>query len=93
MILWLHRFQVKEFLIREARRRGKLDYQGQPIRIVEDHCQEVMSKRAEYRAVMTELYNPARLRISVPTEDKKWLRSANEAQSYLDNLPGSSHPP
>lgn len=33
VILQLHRFQVKELLIREATRRGKLDYRGQQIRI------------------------------------------------------------
>lgn len=100
VILRLHRFQVKELLIREARRRGKLDYHGQQIRIVDDYCPEVVSKRAEYRGVMTELYNrglkpsllyPARLRITLPTGEKKWLRSADEAQNYVDNLPTTSH--
>ncbi len=102
VILRLHRFQVKELLIREARRRSKLEYRGQQIRIVEDYCPEVLSKRAEYRAVMTDLYNrglrpsllyPARLRITLPTGDKKWLRSPDEARSYVDNLPASSRSP
>ena len=102
VILRLHRFQVKELLIREARRSGKLDYQGQQIQIVEDYCPGVLSKRAVYRAVMTELYNrglkpsllyPARLRITLSTGDKKWLRSADEARAYVDNLPASSCSP
>lgn len=99
VILRLHRYQIKDLLIREARRRGKLDYRGQQIRIVEDYCPEVLSQRAEYREVMTELYNrglkpsllfPARLRITLSSGERKWLRSADEARRYVDGLPSVS---
>lgn len=99
VILRLHRYQIKDLLIREARRRGKLDYRGQQIRVVEDYSPEVVSQRAEYKDVMSELYNrglkpsllyPARLRITLPSGDKKWLRSADEAQKYIGGLPAAS---
>ncbi|KAL0161299.1 hypothetical protein M9458_045026, partial [Cirrhinus mrigala] len=80
VILQLHRYQIKDLLICEARRRGKLEYRGQQIRIVEDYCPEVMSQRAEYRGVMTELYDrglkpsllyPTRLRITLSNGERK----------------------
>lgn len=95
VILRLHRYRIKDLLIREARRRGKLDYRGQQIRIVEDYCPEILNQRAEYREVMTELYNrglkpsllyPARLRITLSSGEKMWLRSADEARKYVDRL-------
>lgn len=102
VILRLHRHQIKDLLIREARRRGKLDYRGQQIRIVEDYCPEVLSQRAEYREVMSELYGrglkpsllyPARLRITLSSGERKWLRSADEARRYVDGLPNVSRTP
>ncbi|KAL0149605.1 hypothetical protein M9458_055132, partial [Cirrhinus mrigala] len=99
VILRLHRYQMKDLLIREARRRGKLEYRGQQICIVEDYCPEVMSQRAEYRGVMTELYDrglkpsllyPARLRITLSNGERKWLRSVDEARKYVDGLPSIS---
>lgn len=102
VILRLHRYQVKDLLIREARRRGKLDYHGQQVRVVEDYSPEVLSQRAEYREVMADLYKrglkpsllyPARLRITLPDGDKKWLRSTDEARRYIDGLPPPSSPP
>lgn len=93
VILRLHRFQVKDLLVREARRRGKMEYRGHPIRIVEDYSPEVLSQRAEYRDAMTTLYKlgmrpallfPARLRITLPNGEKKWLKSAAEARKYID---------
>ncbi|XP_028428664.1 Na(+)/H(+) exchange regulatory cofactor NHE-RF4-like [Perca flavescens] len=96
VILRLHRYRIKDLLIREARRRGKLDYRGQQIRIVEDYCPEILSQRAEYREVMTELYNrglkpsllyPARLHITLSSGEKMWLCSADEARRYVDRLP------
>lgn len=57
VILRLHCYQVKDILIREARRKGKLEYRGQQVCIVEDYSLEVLSQRAEYREVMADLYN------------------------------------
>lgn len=95
IIICLHRYKIKDLLIREARWRGKLDYCGQQIRIVEDYCPEVLSQRSEHREVMTELYNrrlrpsllyPARLRITLSGGEKKWLCLADEAPTYIDGL-------
>lgn len=96
VILRLHLYQVKDLLIREARRRGKLEYRGQQVRVVDDYSPEVLSQRVEYREVMADLYNrglkpsllyPARLCITLPDGDKKWLRSTDEARKYIDGLP------
>ncbi|CAI5663137.1 unnamed protein product [Oreochromis niloticus] len=45
VIIRLHRYQVKDHLILEARRGGKLEYHGRQIRMVEDYCLEVLSKQ------------------------------------------------
>ncbi|XP_036069352.1 cAMP responsive element modulator b [Oryzias melastigma] len=96
VILRLHRFQTKELIVREARRLGMLELRGKPIRVVEDYSPEVANQRAEYRAVMTELYNrglkpallyPARLRVTLRNGDKKWIGSVDEANKYISNLP------
>ncbi|KAK7929596.1 hypothetical protein WMY93_005991 [Mugilogobius chulae] len=96
VILHLHRYQTKDLLIREARRRGKFDYHGQQIRVVEDYSAEVMSQRVQYRDVMAELYKrglkpallyPARLRLTLPSGTKKWVGSVDEAQRYVDDHP------
>ncbi|XP_062925184.1 cAMP responsive element modulator b [Mobula hypostoma] len=98
--LRLHRYQIKDLLFREARRRRKLEYHGQQIRVVEDYSPEVLSLRPEYREVMMELYNrelrpsllyPARLRITLPSSDKKWLHSVDETRIYIDSLPTTSN--
>lgn len=92
VILRLHRYQTKDLLIREARRRGKLEYQGQPIRIVEDYSPEVQKQRAEYSGVMSELYKsgfkpallyPARLRLTLSDGTRKWISSVDEAQKFI----------
>ncbi|KAG7455605.1 hypothetical protein JOB18_017492 [Solea senegalensis] len=44
VILRLHRYQIKDLLVREAHRRGKLAYRGQQIRVVEDYSPDVQSK-------------------------------------------------
>ena len=94
VILRLHRYQTKYLLIRESRRRGKLEFRGKPIQIVEDYSPEVQSQRAEYRDVMAELYRlglklallyPARLRLTLSGGARKWINSAKEAQKYIDN--------
>uniref|UniRef100_A0AAV2JXV0 Transposase n=1 Tax=Knipowitschia caucasica TaxID=637954 RepID=A0AAV2JXV0_KNICA len=64
------------------------------IRIVEDYSAEVVSQRAQYRDVMAELYKqgmkpallfPAQLRITLPSGNKKWMSSVEEAQQYIDD--------
>lgn len=101
VVIRLHRYQTKELLIREARRRGKLDYRGQQIRIVEDYCPEIMSQRAVYKEVMSELYTlglkpsllyPARLRITLSNGQKKWLGSVDVAREYIIKHSSTSHP-
>ena len=53
----LHRFQTKDLIVREARkRRGQLVYHGTPIQIFEDYPQEIVEQRAEYRGAMAKLY-------------------------------------
>lgn len=96
VLIRLHRFQIKERLIREARKRGKLEYRGQQIRIYEDYPAEVIAQRAVYREVMTELYNrglkpallyPARLRIVLQSGERQWLKSVKEAKEFVASLP------
>lgn len=92
VILRLHRNQTKELIIREARQRGKLEFRGKPIRVVEDYSPEVANQRAEYRAVMTELYNrglksallyPAKLRVTLPSGVRKWIGSVDKANGAI----------
>lgn len=73
-----------------------MQYRDRKICIVEDYCPEVLRQHIEYREVMAVLYKrglkpallyAARLRITLPSGDKKWLRSADEARVYMDNLP------
>ena len=92
VIIRLHRYQTKEVIIREARkRRGKLQYRGSPIQIFEDYTPEVAEERARYRTVMAELYNlalrpsllfTARLQITLETGAKKRFSSPEEATSF-----------
>lgn len=97
VIIRLHRHQTKDLLIREARRRGKLQFRGQAIRIVEDYCPEVLNQRAVYREVMAEFYKlglkpallyPARLRLTLSNGSKKWITSVDEAKKYINSLSG-----
>ncbi|MEQ2196109.1 hypothetical protein XENOCAPTIV_024227 [Xenoophorus captivus] len=54
VILRLHRYLTKDLIIREAKRRGRLDYQGTSLRIVEDYRQtswpDVRSTRPPWRS-------------------------------------------
>ncbi|KAI4828841.1 hypothetical protein KUCAC02_022913 [Chaenocephalus aceratus] len=56
VIVRLHHFQVKDLLIREARRRGELFYKEHKIRLYEDYRSDVLKERAEYKSSMAELY-------------------------------------
>lgn len=102
VIIRLHRYQIKEQIIREARKnRGKLQYRGSPIQIFEDYTPEVAEERAKYRAVMAELYNlalrpallfPARLQITLENGAKKRFASPEEASTFVakyQQTPGS----
>lgn len=60
---------------------------------MEDYSAEVMTQRAQYREVMAELYKrdmkpallyPARLRLTLPSGDKKWINTVEEAQKCID---------
>lgn len=102
IITRLHRYHIKDLLIREARRRGPLQYRGQQIRVVEDYSPEVSAQRAEYREVMCELYTqglrpsllfPARLRITLTSGERKWLRSVEEARKFVESLSPSPRSP
>lgn len=102
VILRLHRYQTKELIIREARkRRGKLQYRGSPIQIFEDYAPEVAEERAKYRTVMTVLYNlalrpallfPARLQITLESGAKKRFSSPEEAASFAANYQQTPRP-
>ena len=93
VIIRLHRYQVKEKIIREARtRRGKLQFRGSPIAIYEDYAPEVVEQRQKYREVMSELYQlgfrpallfPARLVITTKDGVKMRLSSVSEAKSFI----------
>lgn len=94
VILRLHRYQTKDLLIREARRRGKLEYHGQPVRVVEDYSPKVHNQRAEYSGVMAELYKlglkpallyPARLRLTLSGGARKWINTVDEAHKYIES--------
>uniref|UniRef100_A0A087YRN3 L1 transposable element RRM domain-containing protein n=1 Tax=Poecilia formosa TaxID=48698 RepID=A0A087YRN3_POEFO len=95
VILRFHRFQEKDLIIREARKRGALSYQGHRIRFYDDYSPEVVKQRGEYSGAMTELYKrgykpallfPAKLRITLPNGDKKWLPSAADAAKFVQDL-------
>ena len=99
VILRLHRFQIKDRIIREARKRGDLSYKGHLLRIYEDYTPEVMKMRREYRDPMAELYKrgyrpallfPAKLRVTLPSREKKWLPSASEAIKFIADLDRAS---
>ncbi len=95
VIIRLHRYQVKERIIHEARaRRGKLQYRGSPISIYEDYAPDVVERRQKYRDVMSKLYNlgfkpallfPARLIIVMKDGGRKRLASVSEAKDFISS--------
>ena len=95
VILSPHQYQTKDLVIRETWQRGKLQYNGQPVRVVEDYRPKVPSQRAEYSRVMAELYKLglkpvllylARLRLTLSGGPRKWISSMDEAHKYIDSL-------
>ncbi|KAI2656553.1 LINE-1 type transposase domain-containing protein 1 [Labeo rohita] len=93
VIVRFHRYQIKEAVMREARkRRGSLQYRGKLIAIYGDYSPEVLEQRTQYRGVMAELYTlgfkpsllfPARLRITTKEGEQKLLTSVDEAKNFL----------
>lgn len=99
VIICLHRHQVKETIIREARaQRGKLKYRDHPITIYEDYTPEVMEERHKYKEVMSRLYvlglkpslrYPARLSIITTGGTRKTFLNKTEAENYVMSLDAS----
>ena len=95
VIIRVHRYRIKDLIIREARRRrGKLQYRGAPVQIFEDYAPEVAEERAKYRTVMAELYNlslrpallfPARLQVTLSGGTKKRFSSPEEAAAFASS--------
>ncbi|KAI4822416.1 hypothetical protein KUCAC02_007967 [Chaenocephalus aceratus] len=85
VILRFHRFQIKDLVIREARRQGELNCKGHKIRLYDDYSPDVLKQRAEYRSPMAELYKP-KLRITLPNGNRTWLMSAPEAVKFVQDL-------
>lgn len=95
VIIRLHRFQIKDLLIREARRRGDLSYKQHKIRFYEDYSPDVLRRRAEYKISMAELYKrgykpallyPSKLCVTLPNGEKMWIQSASEADKFVQDL-------
>lgn len=99
VLLCFHRFQNKELLIREARKRSTLQYQGRAFRVYEDYSPEVVNQRKAYKTVMASLYKmglkpsllyPARLRITQTDGTRTWLGSVAEADKFIQAFKDSS---
>ncbi len=95
VILRFHRYQVKDLVIRESRKKGTLTFQGHTIRIFEDYSPDIVKLRGEFKDPMVELYKrglkpavlfPARLRITLANGEKVWLLSASEANNFVRSL-------
>ncbi|XP_057697484.1 cytochrome P450 2J4-like isoform X2 [Corythoichthys intestinalis] len=57
VIIRLHKYQVKDKIIREARaKRGELMFQSYPIAVYEDYPPDIVEQRKEYSEVMSRLY-------------------------------------
>ena len=94
VIVCFHHFQLKELVMREARKRGSLEFNGHKIRFYEDYTADVLQQRGEYKVQMSDLYKmglrpsllfPARLRITLPGGEKKWLPSPSAATNFIQN--------
>ena len=94
VILNLTWYQTKDLLIREAQLRGKLEYHGQPVRVVENYSSEVHNQRAEYGGVMTEFYKlglrpgllyPARHHLTLSGGARKWINSMDKVHKYIES--------
>nr|XP_021325841.1 uncharacterized protein LOC550357 isoform X3 [Danio rerio] len=75
VVLRFHRYQVKDLVVRESRKKGILTFRNHKIRIFEDYSPDVLKLRSEFKDAMAELYKrglrpallfPAKLRITLP---------------------------
>lgn len=102
VILCFNKFQVKDTILRESRRRGMLRFNDQNIRIVEDYPAEIMKERSAFKDVMAQLYQkkfrpslryPARLRITLHDGTVKWFNDPQAASAFLGSEAGPSTGP
>lgn len=94
VIVCFHRYQNKDLVIWEARKRRTLMYQNTTFRIYEDCSPEVVIERKKYAAVMSELYKmglkpsllyPARLRITNTDGTRIAFGSVVEAEKFVND--------
>ena len=94
VLVCFHRFQLKELVMREARKRSSLTFNGHTVRFYEDYTADVLEQRGTYKTQMADLYKlglrpsllfPARLRITLPDGVRKWLPSPSEATDFIQN--------
>lgn len=99
VVICFHRYQQKEMIMREARTRDKLVYQGHTFRMYEDYPTEIVNQRRVYKTVMSSLYDlglrpsllyPARLRIVERNGQRKLFASLSEAEKYVQEANHSS---
>lgn len=103
VIIRFHRYQTKDSVMREARRRrGTLEYRGHKLQFYEDYNADVQKQRAQYKDVMAELYQrgfrpsllfPAKLRITLQGGENRWLASVQEATRFINSPEGIQRPP
>lgn len=95
MYISFHRYQHKDLLLREARKRGELKHLDKPFRIYEDYTPEVVAQRKVYESVMSDLYKielrpsllyPARLRITKTDGTRSMFGSVAEAEKFVKDF-------
>lgn len=94
MILKVHRFQVKERILRLARQQDKLIFHGSRVHIFPDFSVDIMKRRASYNTVKNQLraagvryglLYPARLRVSFNGTDQVFL-TPQAAENFFSNV-------
>ena len=95
VIIRFHRFQIKDLVIREARKGGDLLYNGHKIRLYDDYSPDLLKQRAEFKTCMAKLYQrgykpallyPAKLRVTLPNGERVWLPTVAEATKFVHGL-------
>lgn len=56
VVLRFHRYQVKDLVVRESRKKGFWPFLNHKIRIFEDYSPDVLKLRSEFKDAMAELY-------------------------------------